>query len=74
MTVALVYIVVYNIDIKSQVWPHLSIMLNRTLPPGWSEEWKPHSHPLPEDIEFRGWTMWKLPNCIDINLPVASER
>ena len=49
-------------------------MLNRTLPPGWSEEWKPHSHPLPEDIEFRGWTMWKLPNCIDINLPVASER
>jgi len=58
---------------KSAVWPHLAIMLNRTLPADWSIDWQPKRNPLPEDIEFKGWTLWKLPNCTDINLTVTSE-
>ena len=49
-------------------------MLNRTLPADWSIDWQPKRNPLPEDIEFKGWTLWKLPNCTDINLTVTSER
>lgn len=60
-------------DNKSPVWPHLSIMLNRTLPPDWSKNWKPKNNPLPEDIEFKGWSLWRLPTCVDITKSVASE-
>lgn len=58
---------------KSPVWPHLALMLNRTLPADWSLEWQPKRNPLPEDIEFKGWTLWKLPICTDINMDVTSE-
>lgn len=66
-----------NIDLirdnRSQVWPHLAIMLNRTLPKNWSETWEPSPNPLPEDVDFKGWTLWKVPACIDLNKIVASE-
>jgi len=56
-----------------QVWPHLSIMLNRTLPPSWCSTWQPAGNPLPEDVEFKGWTMWKVPPCVEINNAITSE-
>ena len=48
-------------------------MLNRTLPPDWSVHWRPTPSPLPEDVEFRGWVLWRLPDCIDFSLPVTAE-
>ena len=48
-------------------------MLNRTLPSDWSVHWRPSRSPLPEDVEFRGWVLWRLPDCIDFSLPVTAE-
>ena len=49
-------------------------MLNRTLPADWSAAWRPGAAPLPEDVEFRGWCQWRLPDCADFALVVVAER
>ncbi|CAG5090610.1 Oidioi.mRNA.OKI2018_I69.PAR.g12663.t1.cds [Oikopleura dioica] len=58
---------------KSRTWINLASRLNNTLPPKWGPSWEPKISLLPEDLDFKGWTLWNMPPKESIVGQVSSE-
>lgn len=58
---------------KSRTWINLASRLNNTLPSKWGPSWEPKIKLLPEDLDFKGWTLWKMPSKESIIGQVSSE-
>lgn len=58
---------------QSQTWLNLAVRLNNTLPKTWGSDWQPKIAILPEDLDFKGWTLWRMPPTLCTSRVLSSE-